>query len=212
MKQKHCSKCNQTKGLEDFSVDLSRKDGLCPRCKNCVNERRRQSYWANLERSREQKRLVKRKLRATDPAGVLRKARCYREEHPGQFREYSRLWDKAHPAYVRERARRRRARKHGVNEHFTRMMEKFTRDFWNHECTLCGAETKLYIDHWLPLSRGHALDMGNAVLLCQSCNSRKHSRLPESFLERATVNRIQRMLKKQVTTWEHATRAAERLG
>jgi len=49
------------------------------------------------------------------------------------------------------------------------------------ECAKCGKNGDLTIDHHVPLSRGGRLCVDNVVLLCQSCNSKKHGKLPEEF-------------------------------
>jgi 5-methylcytosine-specific restriction endonuclease McrA len=37
------------------------------------------------------------------------------------------------------------------------------------------------VDHFYPLSGGNALCVGNAIILCRSCNSKKGSKIPEQF-------------------------------
>lgn len=52
-------------------------------------------------------------------------------------------------------------------------------------CVVCGSVKILGEDHVLPLSKGNGLKPGNAVILCQSCNSKKNARsldkLPEDM-------------------------------
>lgn len=43
-------------------------------------------------------------------------------------------------------------------------------------CVVCGIADHLHVDHARPLSKGHGLRPGNAVTLCQWCNSVKHAR------------------------------------
>ncbi len=61
-------------------------------------------------------------------------------------------------------------------------------------CVICGSVKILSIDHVRPVSKGNGLRSGNAVVLCRSCNSRKHnldlSRLPLDWqvkIERAAL-------------------------
>ena len=69
-------------------------------------------------------------------------------------------------------------------------MAQFVHAFWSNKCAICGSCDKLTIDHWLPLSLGHALNMRNAVLLCARCNARKGSKLPEQLCAWAPVEVI----------------------
>jgi len=133
-------------------------------------------------------------------------ARRYRKADPKKCQETVCKCRAAKPEKYKKLARAatrvRRARKHSIGECFTGAMEAFMRNFWLHECALCGSEVSLCADHWLPLSKGHALAMDNAVLLCHSCNSRKGATLPSAFLDHATVVRIERKLQKQAAAWE----------
>ena len=52
---------------------------------------------------------------------------------------------------------------------------------FDNKCYKCNSTNRLSIDHHYPLSRGNPLSIGNAVLLCASCNSRKGNKLPENF-------------------------------
>lgn len=48
-------------------------------------------------------------------------------------------------------------------------------------CAKCNINKDLTIDHHIPLSKGGKLSLYNTVLLCHSCNSKKHNKLPEHF-------------------------------
>jgi 5-methylcytosine-specific restriction enzyme A len=51
----------------------------------------------------------------------------------------------------------------------------FDRD--DHTCQICGATEDLTIDHIIPLAAGGTNDISNFQTLCQSCNSRKGSKI-----------------------------------
>lgn len=44
-------------------------------------------------------------------------------------------------------------------------------------CSKCGSTEKLSVDHVIPVTRGGTNDLGNLVILCKPCNSRKGNRL-----------------------------------
>lgn len=48
-------------------------------------------------------------------------------------------------------------------------------------CVNCGSESDLCVDHFRPLSKGNALNIFNAIVLCRSCNSQKSAKDPEDF-------------------------------
>ena len=52
----------------------------------------------------------------------------------------------------------------------------------NHECFWCNNKLITYhIDHVIPLQRGGRHSIGNLVISCPSCNSRKNNKLPIEF-------------------------------
>jgi len=83
-------------------------------------------------------------------------------------------------------------RKHGLSDthNYKRWISQIRRDLdseWTIDmvdllfqiqptCVVRGSTNKLAVDHVLPVSKGHGLKPGNAVVLCVSCNSSKHDR------------------------------------
>lgn len=49
------------------------------------------------------------------------------------------------------------------------------------KCVVCGISENLAVDHVYPLSKGNGLTPGNAIILCQSCNSKKYTKNPEEL-------------------------------
>jgi len=102
--------------------------------------------------------------------------------------------------------RKRRGRKRNVTELFDRAMSRFVHAFWGSSCAICGKSEQdngraLDIDHWYPLSRGHALTMSNATLLCRQCNGRKSTRMPEDVFTIEEVCIVEEKLKEQANEW-----------
>ena len=60
---------------------------------------------------------------------------------------------------------------------WTPKMERELKSF-QPACVLCGKMTKLTTDHVLPASLGYGFFVGNAIRLCQPCNSSKRNKLP----------------------------------
>lgn len=94
-----------------------------------------------------------------------------------------------------------------MKEDFTIEEEAFVRDFWDNRCAICGKSqaeetSTMPIDHWYPLSKGHALTMKNAVLLCRKHNSRKWKKPPEEVYDTTTIKQIETKIQEQVKAWE----------
>jgi hypothetical protein len=75
----------------------------------------------------------------------------------------------------------RRQNKRNVSDKINKNLSQLVFNKFKNECYLCKSTDRLAIDHHYPLSKGFALTIHNAVLLCKSCNSKKAAKLPESF-------------------------------
>lgn len=122
---------------------------------------------------------------------ILTGVRKHRNTPKGQatYKRYMQS-DKGRLAF-RQGARRRREKKLGLdpvlsNEEIASIYLRF-----GNQCFRCGAVENLALDHHRPLSRGYGLTFANAVLLCKSCNSQKHNKMPEEFYTQEELNRLE---------------------
>jgi 5-methylcytosine-specific restriction enzyme A len=60
-------------------------------------------------------------------------------------------------------------------------VRKYILDRDRHQCSSCGATTKLQIDHIILLAKGGTNDLSNFQILCASCNQQKSDRLDPRF-------------------------------
>lgn len=90
---------------------------------------------------------------------------------------------------IEYRASRKKLRK-TLDAGWTLEMKRVLSDF-QPCCVVCGKQSRLTVDHVLPLDQGYGLIPGNAVILCKSCNCRKNNksldRLPEE-VRRKIIN------------------------
>ena len=100
MSGKRCSGCGEVKGVESFSRNRSRRDGLESRCKAC----KRRYYAENREAERESRRRYYEENREA----VLERQRRYGEENREAIREYSRRYREENREAELERHRRYR--------------------------------------------------------------------------------------------------------
>ena len=103
---------------------------------------------------------------------------------------------------ARKSERKRRAKKVSVNEHFTKEDERAVLSKFNYQCFRCGMTAEdhkakwnesIHMDHLYPLSEGNALTQNNAIVLCKSCNSSKHTKNPSEFF---TIKQLHELRKK----------------
>lgn len=169
--RKRCSKCGVEKDLSEYHKEKTGRDGFRNDCKAC----RKQNYQANRE------------------AALKRKKQYYQDNREAVL-EYDKQYRKNNPEVSRKNERRRRAMKKGIQENYTKQDEFYTRQLFAHMCFRCKATDNLQIDHHYPLSKGHALERDNAVLLCKSCNSSKHNKMPEEFYTESELVQLDYML------------------
>lgn len=184
---KRCPKCDTVKQRAYFYPKRTTADGCSQVCKECDTASSR--AWNNANRKR-----CSENLRRWYSANIV------------HCRDYSRAWCAANRQKTREATRKRRDAKRVLAELFTTDMDDFVRMFWGSHCAICGIEVTAanpcHIDHWLPLSKGHALTMANAVLLCRSCNSSKNNRLPSTMYTATVIAQIEEQLCQQVVAWQ----------
>jgi hypothetical protein len=122
----------------------------------------------------------------------------WKKIHQAEMRSYRRDWQKRNPEKCREHCRRRRDRKaawgdlEGLNPEET----QFVYDQFNSRCYRCNGSLELALDHHYPIAVA-PLCLGNAVLLCKSCNSAKHNKFPEDFYSFPELRHLQTLLDAQ---------------
>lgn len=139
------------------------------------------------------------------------KARGYRAKNKVARSLYNEQYYQAHTEENYIKSINRRAAQHQVGQNFTRGMIRFCRTFWGDICPCCGRTLdgrgflKQHIDHWLPLARGYALNMSNAVGMCSDCNWKKGTRWPAEVFAEDRVVFVERGLVIQSVLWGGAS-------
>lgn len=120
---------------------------------------------------------------AKNPDHVRDLKKRWKLENADRVREQNRLWYANNPDKAAAKTSRRHARKRQAPGHFT--AEEFAHlcESRGHCCTYCGAQTKMTVDHVVPLSRGGSNHIENIAPACLSCNSRKRDRTVEEFMK-----------------------------
>jgi len=194
---KACPSCKQTKPINEWGINRSKKDGLASECKNC--HAAQVAKW-RIENPKEQKRRsrnqfakfrdrenARRKQHYYDNWEVTRqKARNRYQLTSEQQREASRLWRKNNPEKLASQNRSTRARRKNVySEPYTKeqVLAK-----WGTDCHLCGKpidlkapryngtkgwEYGLHLDHVIPLINNGDDTLENVKPAHGLCNLKK---------------------------------------
>ncbi len=194
-KRARCKECENAGSLEGYYAHRGqwqkRQRAYRQRCAKREMTRRRKYNSTH----RKEKAAYAKKYALTHHEAMAAHAREYYQAHRKERRAYVRKYAPTHPEQYAAARRRRRAKQLAVQENFTPKEARFIRSLWNNRCAVCGKTRKeegqaLAIDHWLPLSKGHALTMENAVLLCRSCNSTKSDKYPVDAFGPEIVKRV----------------------
>jgi hypothetical protein len=206
---KQCLKCELEKGLDQFSKDRTRKDGLSPYCKECRKEpaevRRvinKAFYAANKEQQKQRRRDYYQANRTS--CLVYAKTHRQRPEIKAALQAYYRG-----PGLLKSRGhvRKRRGLRKQIGEVFTPMMELAVRRAFGDRCFVTGeTETdhkrrtgySLNLDHVEPLIRGVPLTFDNCCLLSQEVNRSKNKSGMEFFRrsQRVRLRELQEAARK----------------
>lgn len=186
---KKCIKCNSLKNVNEFTKNISHKDGISSICKICSNEKNRQykqAYYVNNRNiitldlqsqcvvCKENKNSYEFKINRSNKNGI------------------NSICKKCKPYPPRSKADKNKASREKLRNLLKKenILNKWV-ILSNNKCINCNRNfanytdlkrTKYYtIDHWIPLSKGGTHNVDNLLLLCNSCNSSKFTKLPEEF-------------------------------
>lgn len=218
MNTKRCPKCGETKSIEDFYNNKSRKDGRSAWCKSCDNasnkryiannrehirEYERNDYYKNHERHlrqhRESNERNKEKIKQArkeyyqqNRDEILARDRQYNQRHKKQIsirnQKYYQLHKEEFIFKARERKRRIRDTKDGT---ITKEVLDIMYESQCHKCDYCNGDLDQlgkHLDHILPLNRGGKHTLNNVHWICPRCNLSKNDKTEEEWFN---------MLKKQ---------------
>lgn len=112
---------------------------------------------------------------------ILKKQQARRLKNLERERAQWRTWAKSRPDIISMGWRKRRAKLYQVEGSHTQKEWGDLKDYYGYTCLHCGRKeptVKLTQDHIVPISKGGSDYISNIQSLCQTCNSRKHNKLP----------------------------------
>lgn len=134
----------------------------------------REWYAAHPEKCRERNR----KLYAAHPEKYRERDRERYATHPEECHEAMRKWRATHPEEQRIHDANHRARELQNGGRISTAEWKDLLAKYSNKCLCCGRDdTKLSLDHIVPLVFGGVNTIENAQPLCKSCNSKKHTKI-----------------------------------
>lgn len=180
---KTCARCSIEKPTTEFHKNKARPDGVETYCKECNNQRLRESY-------------------AKDPQSKITKTRQYHLDNPRWSKDTQRKWHQDNkerryqkvknrldtdPEFLKYRRdlvarkeRERRAQK--ANTEVTKVTKNHYNNIlleFNNQCWICEVKlTQVVWDHVQPLAKGGSHSVDNLRPACNPCNVRKNATWP----------------------------------
>ena len=197
---KICSKCGIEKPLSEFCNHKGRKLNKHYYCKQCTKD----IYRINREHVRQQQKDYYQKNKEYFAKKAKKWAEKHQEERATYQKEYYQItkerdkkkrresnkrWLKNNPHKNKEYLENKKSRKLKAKGEFRVEDIQRMAELQQHKCLACGKKKPLTVDHIIPLSQGGRNDILNLQMLCQSCNSSKHT---------STQDYRSRKLKKQI--------------
>lgn len=166
---KICSSCRVEQIADCFGTIPSSKDGLRSECKDCRNIKARLKYETD-SNFRENESIRAASIYLKDREYILNR---------------SKQWSKENPDKKIEQRHRRVARLYGQLEFdLPKNFLSLLKELQNDKCAYClRSDTKLTVEHMIPISRGGKHCFSNVILACTTCNFSKHSKTLEEWLE-----------------------------
>lgn len=190
----YCIACFEIKNIENFEFrgDSEKYRNICSSC--CVSKRK-------LKRKSNAPikiKLTNEEIKNNKKEYHKKWMKSDRIKYPDKYRLIGARWRKQNPEKMRAYKRKRRAKRIKIDENYTISDEAITRDIFNNKCFKCNSIEKLAIDHHYPLSKGNKLDVGNAVILCSSCNSTKWAHPPNEFYTKVEFVKVTMLLAQAI--------------
>lgn len=183
---KICKKCKIEKDRKSFYKDVSRKDGLCSRCKECDRA-------ASLAFSIKHKEILSKKAAeryAKNKESESLKRIAYYAANRDKNLDRIKSYQKKNPWVVTISSRNRRARvlmaegEHSHDDVVSILQSQRSLCATCEKPLFLSGKNKYHVDHIFPISKGGSNCKYNIQCLCPKCNFSKGAKSPEEWASR----------------------------
>lgn len=160
---KTCTKCRQTKPIEEFGVYKRSPDGHKPRCKVCYREDNNNAY-AELPDDKKVTRYEKAKQWVSSHREKMTEwQRSWRRSHPEKTYQINQKYYESNPEIVQAH----RAVAYAVNRKRIQPADSFV-------CSACKTKQAQDYHHYMGYAKEHRLDV---IPLCRACHRKIDSHI-----------------------------------
>jgi 5-methylcytosine-specific restriction endonuclease McrA len=196
MAAKQCTKCGESKPLDQFHKQKECRQGVRPECKACFyaacRSRLKPGKSAEYNRAyRKRNPTVDRDYYEKNKNILIPRMVEYNRRNKESYLAKMRAWRKANPEKVQVWVRNRRAKLKGLSGSHTLADILALMNIQRGKCVYCRCDiTKSYqVDHIVPVARGGTNDKANLQLLCKPCNLDKRDKDPVEYLKTRSLNK-----------------------
>lgn len=185
---KRCGTCLEDFDETNFYVRRASKDGLCHICKLCA--KKKSIAWSANNKGRRKLQLSQ--IYALNKEAIKERSKRWRLKNPERRKEI--IKKSALAAFQRNPEKIRAQQRQWHHNRRARILStgSIKKDdvlvlmglFEFKTCLYCGQSSKeaLVLDHFVPLSRGGANEIGNILPVCRSCNAKKYNKMPQDWV------------------------------
>jgi 5-methylcytosine-specific restriction endonuclease McrA len=201
---KQCSRCKESKSLDQFYKDKNGKYGLKSKCKECSNKIVREYCNKNKDKISKYQKEYNKEYYTNNRDRLNKYQKEYRNNNKDKISKYKKEYNTNNRDRINKQMREYYTTEKGKlsnklnsqNRHYrkkyntnpgdrltTAQIEYLTEVYTN--CAYCNTELTLdntHIEHIHPLSKGGSHSIDNVVLACKDCNLRKNSKTLDQWL------------------------------
>jgi 5-methylcytosine-specific restriction endonuclease McrA len=185
MDTKQCSKCKESKSLDQFYKDKNGKYGVTSICKKCKKRIVREYYNNNRDKIAK----YHKEYRNINKDRLIKYNREYKNNNRDRLNKYQKEYQKTERGKLLSKLKeqnRRYKKKYNTNsgERLTKEQIDYLTEVYTH-CAYCSTPLtpeNTHIDHIHPLSKDGSHSIDNVVLACKDCNLKKNSKTLDQWL------------------------------
>lgn len=214
---KVCKECDRVLPISAYHIHNGCKDGLQPKCRDCVKAYRAAYYQKNQDRLRQYSvdfytknadhvKNYQKEYAAKNPEKIqnrgkqwrelnrpllLDKKRAYYEANKEAIKPKFKAYRAEHPEYGRMSCHKRKARLKQAVGTYTRQQFLAKIEYHGSRCYLCKTPLtikELHMDHRVPLSRGGSNWPANLAPACGPCNLSKGRKTEREFRQFLSIS------------------------
>jgi 5-methylcytosine-specific restriction endonuclease McrA len=198
---KQCSKCKESKSLDQFNKSKNGKYGVSNYCKECTSKYHKEYYTNNKDRlskhrkeyytnNKDRLTKYKKEYANNNKDKIAKYQKEYANNNKDRLTKYRKEYLKTERGKLLNKLKvqnRRYRKKYNTNtgDRLTKAQIEYLTEVYTH-CAYCYTELtsdNTHIDHIHPLSKDGSHSIDNVTLACKDCNRKKNAKTLDQWLD-----------------------------